>query len=144
MFRGFGMGLWFGIFIVVALVGGYVILRKRRVRENVRPDQLKGSSPTTDSAFHAVSLQFAGNACEAAKNMRGRRFLSTAAPRIPLPDCDASACQCKFVHHKDRRANEDRRSPFATRGGAGEIAERQFDKRHSGERRHDENDDVDF
>jgi len=139
------MGLWFGIFVVVVLVSIYVILRKRRVRENVRPDQLKGSSPAPDSAFHAVSLQFASNACDAAKDMQGRRFLSSAAPKIPLIDCDAVECQCKFVHHEDRRANEDRRSPFATRGGAGEIAERQLDQRHSGERRlAADNDDLEF
>jgi len=135
------MGMWFGIFVVVATISVYVTLRKRRVRESTRPDQLKGSSPAPDSAFHAVSLQFSGNACDAAKKMRGRRFLSSAAPRIPLLDCDVSECQCKFVHHKDRRAHEDRRSPFATRGGAGEIAERQDDQRHSGERRLDAVDD---
>ncbi|MGI9204658.1 MAG: hypothetical protein ACR2Q3_11645 [Woeseiaceae bacterium] len=137
------MGMWIGIFVVVALIGGYVILRNRRARENVRPDQLKGSSQTPDSAFHAVSLQFAGNACDAAKSMRGRRFLSGAAPRIPLLDCDAVECQCKFVHHKDRRTSGDRRSPFATRGGGGEIGDRQFDQRHSSERRLDPDDNID-
>ena len=134
------MGMWFGIFVVIAMVSVYMILRKRRVRESVRPDQLKKSSPVPDSAFHAVSLQFSGNACDAAKNMHGRRFLSGAAPRIPLLNCDASECQCRFVHHKDRRVYEDRRSPFATRGGAAEIAARQVDLRHSGERRLDAGD----
>ncbi|MGI9262095.1 MAG: hypothetical protein ACR2QR_08670 [Woeseiaceae bacterium] len=131
------MSMWIGIFIVVALASAYVIVRKRRVRENVRPDQPEGSPPFSDAQFHAVSLQFAANACDAAKSMQGRRFLSSAAPKIPLLDCDAAECQCKFVHHEDRRANEDRRSPFATRGGGGEIGDPQIDHRQSGERRSD-------
>ena len=58
--------------------------------------------------------KFTGNACTAAREMEGRRFLSSAAPRLPLPDCDVLDCGCKFAHHPDRRAKQDRRSPFRT------------------------------
>jgi hypothetical protein len=35
--------------------------------------------------------------------MSGKRFLSGAAPKIPLPGCDVLDCKCRFIHHKDRR-----------------------------------------
>lgn len=71
------------------------------------------------SAYHAVSLKYSSNACDAAKALTGRRFLSSAAPQLPLPDCNAEHCNCAFAHHKDRRSGSDRRSPYnpATYGG---------------------------
>ena len=86
-------------------------------------------------------MQFASNACDAAKNMKGRRFLSSAAPRIPLPDCDVGECQCKFVHHKDRRARHDRRSPFVRGIGDGEDQRQRIEHRQSADRRDDPADD---
>lgn len=65
------------------------------------------------SAYHAVSIKFEANACDAAKTMAGRRFLASAAPRLPLADCNALECRCRFAHHEDRRSGKDRRSPFS-------------------------------
>lgn len=135
------MKMLIGIIVVVALISAYAIVRRNRERENVRPDQLNKRVATSDSQFHAVSLQFASNACDAAKNMKGRRFLSNAAPRIPLTECDAAECRCKFVHHKDRRSREDRRSPFGKGIGGGETGEHRIEQRQSGERRNDTADD---
>ena len=70
------------------------------------------AAPGATSAFHAVSIKLGPNACEAAQSMAGKRFLSGAAPRLPLPNCKNLECKCRFVHHKDRREAEDRRSPF--------------------------------
>jgi len=131
------MRILFGIIVVIALISAYVIARKRRVRETVRPDQIHKRVATSDTKFHAVSLKFASNACDAAKNMKGRRFLSGAAPRIPLPNCDAAECRCRFVHHKDRRSAEDRRSPFGKGFSGGETGEHRIEQRQSGERRND-------
>ena len=69
--------------------------------------------PPAASPYHAVSLKYSSTACDAAKAMTGRRFLSNAAPRLPLPECDSLECRCRFVHHDDRRAGKDRRSPFS-------------------------------
>ncbi len=84
---------------------------------------MRGGSPSGRSAapqiapatspYHAVSLKYSSNACDAAKAMTGRRFLSSAAPRLPLPECDSLECRCQFVHHDDRRTGKDRRSPFS-------------------------------
>lgn len=127
--------------MIVALISAYVFVRRRRIRESVRPDQLNKNLATGDSKFHAVSMQFASNACDAAKSMKGRRFLSGAAPRIPLPGCDVGECQCKFVHHKDRRDRHDRRSPFVRGIGDIEASAERIEHRQSADRRDDPADD---
>jgi hypothetical protein len=98
------------LFIVVAVF--IVIRRKSPEPAKQRPTIERPSASTAPSAFHAVSIKYGLIACEAARNMAGKRFLSGAAPRIPLPDCDVLECKCRFVHHKDRRDGDDRRSPF--------------------------------
>jgi len=92
---------------------------------------------TGDTAYHAVSIKFDANACAAAKEMSGRRFLSNAAPRLPLPECNALECRCRFNHHPDRRATKDRRSPFAAAGFAGGTGSYEKERRESRDRRHE-------
>ena len=82
------------------------VARQKTVTE-IRSEVAKKSTP-----YHAVSIKFATSACRAARDMAGRRFLSGAAPRLPLPDCDVLECKCRFVHHADRRSGTDRRSQF--------------------------------
>ena len=69
--------------------------------------------------------------------MDGKRFLSSAAPRLPLPDCDVLECKCKFVHHKDRRDGEDRRSPFHGGIASSTTDEQEKEQRGYGDRRED-------
>jgi hypothetical protein len=49
----------------------------------------------------------------AAREAEGKRFLSAAAPMLPLKGCTATKCQCRYVHHSDRRSVRDRRVNFA-------------------------------
>lgn len=53
--------------------------------------------------WHAVSIVPRGQACEAALTCRGKRFLSTEAPRLPLEGCNAAQCECRYRHYADRR-----------------------------------------
>ncbi len=114
---------------------GWLILRIRRGKAEVKEASTIKRVDIT-SAFHAVSLKYSSNACDAAKAMTGRRFLASAAPRLPLPDCDALECRCGFAHHSDRRTGTDRRNPFSSvhyGGGTGTVkAERRSrkDRRH--------------
>ena len=89
---------------------------RSKSEEKQQPTSLKD---TGNTAYHAVSIKLDGNACEAAKAMEGRRFLATAAPRLPLPECNGLECRCHFIHHQDRRLRKDRRSPFAAAGFGG-------------------------
>ncbi len=106
--------------IALVLSIAWLVIRIRQGKTDVRSDEAKASAHGK-VAYHAVSISLEQSACDAAKAMTGRRFLSDAAPLLPLPDCDVLECRCIFTHHEDRRAGQDRRSPFAT-GGFGSTA----------------------
>jgi hypothetical protein len=53
--------------------------------------------------YHAVSILGSGAACRAARELSGVRFLSAEAPRLPLSQCKAANCSCRYRHHEDRR-----------------------------------------
>jgi hypothetical protein len=63
----------------------------------------------TPSGWSAVSILPGSMSCEAARALKGKRFLSAEAPRIPLAEC-ASAANCRCVYRKfaDRRADPRR------------------------------------
>ena len=73
------------------------------------------SSPNAYGAHHegpyqAASIHAYEGACEAAKDLQGKRYLSAEAPVIPLENCTAGKCHCVYRHHDDRRSGEkDRR-----------------------------------
>lgn len=63
--------------------------------------------------FHSVSIQPKDNACTAANELGDKRYLTHLAPPIPLSNCDVAHCHCKYVHHSDRRdEDDDRRTVF--------------------------------
>jgi len=118
--------------LVLILAVAWLVVRIRRgndaeadARPSLRPAR-------KDPTYHAVSIKYGPTACNAAKALAGVRFLSTEAPRLPLPECDAGECQCRFAHHPDRRSNRDRRSPFAPGGfggGTGSFAQERREKK---------------
>lgn len=128
------MGLGTLAVILLLLISIWWLLRARRARLNEAAG-LALQRRTKKTAYHAVSIRFQPDACNAAKAMAGRRFLATAPPKLPLPDCDATKCRCRFAHHDDRRSGKDRRSPFSptqTMTGSGSYLEEQ---RNGGDRR---------
>jgi hypothetical protein len=59
--------------------------------------------------FHAVSVQPGLMSCPSSRRLRNVRFLSKAAPSIPLPGCDmVKECTCHFAKHNDRRHGDRR------------------------------------
>jgi len=68
--------------------------------------------PEAPSKFHAVEIVSVGACCQAAREMREARFLSSEnPPTLPLAGCDVpAACRCKYRHHDDRRAYQRRAS----------------------------------
>jgi hypothetical protein len=74
------------------------------------------AAPTTNP-YHAVSVIPGSSACAAAYRFSGQRFLSRQAPRLPLPTCDATRCECRFKHHKDRRSSARRSSDMGMMAG---------------------------
>ncbi|MBE9537875.1 MAG: hypothetical protein IMF06_02275 [Proteobacteria bacterium] len=59
--------------------------------------------------YRAISLACDVESCSEMAGMAGRRFLVDEAPDIPLQQCSADACGCRYVHHADRRGSVDRR-----------------------------------
>jgi hypothetical protein len=80
--------------------------------------------PRTDTRYHAVSIIPGPTACAAAKRFVGQRLLSGHAPPLPLPSCDAAHCDCRFKHHRDRRAGPRRRIDVGLMPAAYSGAER--------------------
>lgn len=83
-------------------------LRKRidaQVRNSGRPMEHR----RLVNPYHAVSIETGAKACKAARAIEGHRFLASAAPKLPLRECSLATCQCKYVHHNDRRSQRDRR-----------------------------------
>jgi len=68
---------------------------------------------------HAVSVESDFMVCDAARKLGDKRFLSAEAPPLPLPGCDSGRCECRYVHHEDRRVGDERRMPFTAFGGFG-------------------------
>lgn len=76
-----------------------------RGRSQPRP-MAKPARPS--NPYHAVSILPGPNACDAARRFAGKRYLSSEAPPLPLPSCDAFHCTCRFKHHNDRRVGPRR------------------------------------
>jgi len=128
---------------LLLLILGWLFLRrsdKNKVTQK-KPER-RISTSTASTEYHAVSIRFSPKACAAAKEIDGKRFLSNAAPHIPLPGCDVVDCQCRFMHYKDRRARVDRRSVFTSSGLSATTGKFEQERRHGDDRRDD--DDEEF
>ena len=63
----------------------------------------------TPSRWSAVSILPGSISCGAARALKGQRFLSGEAPRIPLSECTSAAnCRCVYRKFADRRAGPRR------------------------------------
>jgi len=121
--------------IVVVLLLAWLFLRRRGAKSD--ESTATATKDPEKTAYHAVSIKFDKHACDAAKEMSGRRFLSSAAPRLPLPGCNVLECRCRFAHHQDRRSSKDRRSPFAAAGFGGGTGSFEKERREKSDRRKD-------
>ncbi|MEM8685514.1 MAG: hypothetical protein AAGF72_19025, partial [Pseudomonadota bacterium] len=84
------------------------------------PATAPAKAPKPPRPFAAVAIRGTNAACCRAKALAGERFLASKPPELPLPGCDASSCECYFVHYDDRRKDHDRRSPYnVNTAGAG-------------------------
>jgi len=83
-------------------------VRKRSAR--ILAKGKKQATPDKSDAYNSAEIIFQDCACEAVKEMGGRRFLSCEVPLIPLSDCTTPNCRCTYIRYKDRRdLSEDRR-----------------------------------
>jgi hypothetical protein len=92
------------------------------------------ASPHIITPYHAVSILTGRCPCSAALHLSAVRFLSSEAPRLPLENCNAPVCECRYQHHKDRRSS-DRRRPDVWSSGRSWVGK---DRRASHGRRKDD------
>ena len=121
---------------ILVLAAVFFFVRSKKSESKPQSPTARPVKATATSEFHAVSIKFPSSACSAAKSLDGKRFLSGAAPRIPLAECDVLECKCRFVHHSDRREGDDRRNPYSA-GIAGETGKHPQEQRQRPERRKD-------
>ena len=100
------------ILIVAMIVGtvAFFVLRATTVspRDGHRRERRGGFGAS--NPYHAVSIEPREKGCQAVELIQSQRFLSDDAPGLPLPDCSASDCRCKYIHFADRRSGaRDRR-----------------------------------
>jgi hypothetical protein len=64
--------------------------------------------------FHAVSIVAGSRACAEARALEEgqKRYLSRQAPVLPLKNCNCATCECRYVHHEDRRKGPRRTRDF--------------------------------
>lgn len=121
--------------VAVLLLLWYLLMRRSKGSAATEQARLERRQSDAHGEFHAVSIKFDADACLYAKALQGRRYLASEAPDLPLKNCDAADCNCRFVHHTDRRSGKDRRSPFGS-GGAGAVTGRfEQERRQGGDRR---------
>lgn len=79
--------------------------------------------------FQAISIYRGLICCDLARKFSELRFLVRDAPALPLNGCSMSkSCQCKYIKHRDRRAEPRRLNDFG-------LAARLFDGRERRSRR---------
>jgi len=61
------------------------------------------ASTQGEKPHHAVSIEFGLDACPSIQALENNYFLAKDAPHLPLQECSAESCQCKYAHHKGRR-----------------------------------------
>ena len=123
---------------VIALLIIWLYLRRRQAKRlelELEADRRQRRKAAAKTSYHAVSIRIDGSACEAAKALSGTRLLSNQAPMLPLPECDAAECNCRFAHHDDRRSGKDRRTPFGSGGMAAATGRYEQERRQGSDRR---------
>jgi len=128
------MNVAFSIIAIIILVVSILLFRRTRAATKKRPpDSDRIGKVQRDTRFHAVSLENLSGACAAAYAIQGERFLPGAAPRIPLPECDAPVCNCLYVRQNDRRLSSNRRQHWT--GSVGGLGGAMNEQRDEGDRR---------
>jgi hypothetical protein len=124
--------------LVALLVAGWWYFRRQKAGQAAGQAQLERRASQSNSEYHAVAIRSSSNACEAARELEGVRFLASEAPKLPLPACDRPHCECRFQHYEDRRSGRDRRSPFASSGAPSGTGAFDRERRESAGRRADD------
>jgi len=100
------------IFLVIAAPILWFLLSMNRSKKQTD----KHKNKREICKYAGASINFQPDACDAVKKLEGKRFLAKEAPTLPLQECNAEECHCRYDHFKDRRNSpeEDRRNKHGT------------------------------
>jgi len=127
--------------LLVAVV--YVLMKRRNAKNEARTPlntltgKAKNAVPQGEGKpFKATSIITGPDACDAALALADKLYLDSdkSTPNLPLPNCTAPRCRCKYSHHPDRR-NPDGDRRFGSMIRSGRYALGQDDRRASKGRR---------
>jgi hypothetical protein len=90
------VAMMLGLIVLFRLLLAIISPRNNRKRDKRR--FFRANQP-----FHVVSIEPIQSSCKAAKSVKYQRFLSEETPALPLAKCDAAECECRYMHHTDRR-----------------------------------------
>ena len=106
------------IALIAALITAFVMFwsspQATASRRHVKAKNTRTTASRQHSLYESVSVVCASGACEPAKALAEKRFLSSEAPILPLSDCSSSTCSCKYVHYDDRRSDSGGRRALAS------------------------------
>lgn len=91
---------------VIAALWGYRSNRQRSAHS------LPAPGVAAQKRYHCVEVRAGTPACEPVLQFGQTRFLSDEAPVLPVQGCSVQQCTCGYVHHDDRREDDDRRHPY--------------------------------
>lgn len=78
-----------------------------RPKPRKAPEFVRDEPETADYRGVEVIPHPSGH-CGAVEKIAGQRLLADEAPVLPLPDCDAEECNCRYAQYKDRRLDARR------------------------------------
>jgi hypothetical protein len=126
----------------VGVMGVWIAMRRwladgsRHGPSDDTPIQIIRNSPSKRRRFYyGVSVQPGPEACKDVEKIRSQRFLTTEAPKLPLPGCSRSHCRCTVIPEDDRRAGFDRRGDSFAALGELNLHERKRRRKASPDRR---------
>jgi hypothetical protein len=115
------MGLLLLLLVVIAAIAAFLWYRQKTSAS------AEATLPSSNR-FHAVTIHFRQDACPAVRMYASTKFLAKEAPRLPLENCTAPNCRCRYEHSDDRRT-ETRREPSETKKFEGEQRREREDRR---------------
>ncbi len=102
--------------LLLALAAVVILLLWRRYTQSAsnatvaekRKPSAKTSADFGETNFRATVIVPGREACDAAKLLADKPFLVAehSTPPLPLPNCTAPRCRCKYEHREDRREDD--------------------------------------
>lgn len=97
--------------VLLSLIAAFLLLRSKRDIPSRKKKPALQTQPR--NPYSGAAILHDDCACSAVKKIGKHRFLASEIPIIPVPNCTAKSCNCKYTRYNDRRNIETRRAPFS-------------------------------